>query len=347
MRTKQTEKTPLRILVAGGAGFLGSHLCERLVGEGHHVFCLDNLQTGKRENVAPLIKSNRFSFLQQDICDGEFDGIEVDQIFNLACPASPPRYQADPVHTMMTSVVGTGHLLDLTERCNATLLQASTSEIYGDPEQHPQKEDYWGNVNPTGPRACYDEGKRAAETLCFDYLRAGRVQTRVARIFNTYGPRMQPDDGRIISNLTSQALAGEDLTIYGSGEQTRSFCYVSDLIEGLVSLACLREAPEGPVNLGNPGEFTINKLAELVLKMTGSQSEIIRMPLPVDDPKRRRPDISRAKKHLGWEPRVPLEEGLRPTIEWFAAQAKSKPNGRRSSSAARIPGKSIALESGA
>lgn len=326
--------TMKRILVAGGAGFLGSHLCERLVGEGHHVTCIDSLATGSVTNVRMLTGSNRFAFLQQDICDPLPQDLVVDEIYNLACPASPPHYQADPVHTMMTCVVGTHNLLDLAERCGARFLQASTSEVYGDPQQHPQREDYWGHVNATGPRACYDEGKRAAETLCFDYLRMGRADVRVVRIFNTYGPRMRPDDGRIISNLVCQALAGEPLTIYGTGEQTRSFCYASDLIRGLVQMMAAKDNPGTPVNFGNPGEFTINELAELVLKITGSSSKISLHPLPVDDPQRRRPDISRAYDLFGWQPEIPLVEGLGPTIEWFARETRKEP--RAASNGARL-----------
>ena len=317
--------TMKRILVAGGAGFLGSHLCERLVGEGHHVTCLDSLATGSIRNVRMLTGSNRFAFLEQDVCAPLPVGLVVDEIYNLACPASPPHYQADPIHTMMTCVVGTNNLLALAERCGARFLQASTSEVYGDPEEHPQTEAYWGHVNPTGPRACYDEGKRAAETLCFDYLRMDRADVRVVRIFNTYGPRMRPDDGRIISNLVCQALAGEPMTIYGTGQQTRSFCYASDLIRGLVQMMAAKDNPRAPVNFGNPGEFTINELAELVLTITGSSSKISLHPLPVDDPQRRRPDISRAHDLFGWAPQIPLVEGLRPTIEWFARETRIEP----------------------
>ncbi|ORE93792.1 UDP-glucuronic acid decarboxylase family protein [Aurantimonas sp. 22II-16-19i] len=307
-----------RILVAGGAGFLGSHLCEILVAQGHHVTCVDNLATGSLKNVGALTGTNRFTLLKQDVCDPLPEDLTVHEIYNLACAASPPHYQADPIGTMMTCVVGTNNLLALAERCGARFLQASTSEVYGDPQQHPQTEAYWGHVNPTGPRACYDEGKRAAETLCFDYLRMGRADVRVVRIFNTYGPRMRPDDGRIISNLVCQALAGEPLTIYGTGEQTRSFCYASDLIRGLVQMMAAKDNPGAPVNFGNPGEFTINELAELVLKITGSSSKISLHPLPVDDPQRRRPDISRAHELFGWQPEIPLTEGLGPTIAWFA-----------------------------
>jgi UDP-glucuronate decarboxylase len=328
-----------RILVTGGAGFLGSHLCELLLRRGHRVTCLDNLQTGSTANLASFGASNHFTFIERDICEPLPASLEVDEIYNLACAASPPRYQADPVHTMMTCVVGTNNLLAFAERCGARLVHASTSEVYGDPLQHPQSEAYWGNVNPTGPRACYDEGKRAAETLTFDYLRAGRVDARVVRIFNTYGPRMQPDDGRIVSNLICQALAGEPLTLYGTGEQTRSFCYVSDLIDGIVALMDVDPNPMQPVNLGNPGEFTIRELADLVIRLTGSPSSIVHRPLPQDDPQRRRPDIALAEALLGWKPRIELVEGLEPTIGWFAgsgAGARSVRNGtRRSGEAAR------------
>ncbi|QQR38043.1 UDP-glucuronic acid decarboxylase family protein [Devosia rhizoryzae] len=313
------------VLVAGGAGFVGSHLCDALLADGHRVICVDNFQTGSARNVEALENHPAFSLIEADICEVFAVEGKIDQVYNLACPASPPQYQADPIHTMMTSVVGTANLLKLAEQHGASFLQASTSEVYGDPEQHPQQEDYWGNVNCTGPRACYDEGKRAAETLCFDMLRMGRVDARVVRIFNTYGPRMSPDDGRIVSNLIVQALRGDDLTIYGTGEQTRSFCYVSDLVAGLVALMNVAPNPGKPVNVGNPGEFTIAELADLVLEMTESRSKLIHLPLPVDDPQRRRPDISRAKEVLGWEPRVPLSEGLAMTIPWFAGQLRSNP----------------------
>lgn len=306
------------ILVAGGAGFVGSHLCDVLLAQGNRVICVDNFQTGSLDNVRALKNHPHFTLVRSDICEPVVIDERIDQIYNLACPASPPQYQADPMHTMMTSVLGTGNLLRLAEQNGASFLQASTSEVYGDPEQHPQREDYWGHVNCTGPRACYDEGKRAAETLCFDMLRAGRVDARVVRIFNTYGPRMSPSDGRIVSNLIVQALRGEPLTIYGTGEQTRSFCFVSDLVAGLVRLMNVNPNPEAPVNIGNPGEFTIGELADLVLEMTGSASPIEYRPLPVDDPQRRRPDISRAKALLGWEPKLPLAEGLALTIPWFA-----------------------------
>jgi UDP-glucuronate decarboxylase len=312
-----------RIVVAGGAGFLGSHLCEALVAGGNRVICIDNFDTGSRQNIAALTGLKNFRLVPHDVIDPIKLGEPVDQVYNLACVASPPRYQADPVQTMMTSVLGTRNLLDLASRNGATLVQASTSEVYGDPEQHPQAEEYWGHVNPTGPRACYDEGKRAAEALCFDYLRLGKADVRVARIFNTYGPRMQPDDGRIVSNLICQALSGRPLTIYGSGEQTRSFCYVSDLIRGLVALMNATPTTEQPVNLGNPGEFSINQLAELVLRLTRARSTPVRRPLPVDDPRRRRPDIERAMRLLGWKPEVPLEEGLRLTIAYFVEQQQA------------------------
>ncbi len=306
------------VLVAGGAGFVGSHLCEALLADGHAVICLDNFQTGDRRNVAHLARDPAFRLIEHDVCAPLPEGLVVSAVYNLACAASPPRYQADPVHTMMTSVVGTKHLLDVAARSGARFLQASTSEVYGDPEHHPQREDYWGNVNPTGPRACYDEGKRAAEALIFDHVRLGRVDARVARIFNTYGPRMDPEDGRIVSNLVCQALQGEPLTIYGTGEQTRSFCYASDLVAGLRALTDLSVNPGVPVNLGNPGEFTINELAALVLAAIPTRSRVVHLPLPADDPRRRRPDIARAKALLGWAPKVPLSEGLPPTIAYFA-----------------------------
>ncbi|WGF90840.1 UDP-glucuronic acid decarboxylase family protein [Marinivivus vitaminiproducens] len=309
-----------RILVTGGAGFLGSHLCEHLLRLGNAVFCLDNFQTGSSVNVERLAGSDRFEMIEQDVGDALPASLTVDGIFNLACAASPPRYQADPVHTLMTSVIGTRNLLDLAERCDAVLVQASTSEIYGDPEVHPQNEDYWGHVNPTGPRACYDEGKRAAETLCFDYLRLGRADARVARIFNTYGPRMRRDDGRIVSNLIGQALERQPLTIYGDGKQTRSFCYVSDLIDGLMALMALPRNPNAPINLGNPNEVSINALATLILDLVGTRASIDYRPRPVDDPMRRRPDISRAKQLLNWQPRRSLRRGLAATIDWFASR---------------------------
>lgn len=304
-------------LVTGGAGFLGSHLCEKLLADGHRVLCVDSFLTGNVENLRSFIDHPHFELLQHDICTPLNPPQDIGLIYNLACAASPPHYQADPVHTMQTCVVGTLNLLELAESRGARFLQASTSEVYGDPQVHPQREDYTGDVNCTGPRACYDEGKRAAEALCFDFLRAGRADVRVARIFNTYGPRMHARDGRVVSNLVVQALKGEPLTLYGDGSQTRSFCYVSDLIDGLVRLMEVAAMPEGPVNLGNPGEFTVQELADLVLEMTGSSSEIRLMPLPTDDPKRRRPDIGRAGELLGWQPVVPLREGLAKTIDYF------------------------------
>ncbi|MCJ8518238.1 UDP-glucuronate decarboxylase [Pseudorhizobium tarimense] len=306
-------------LVAGGAGFVGSHLCDTLLSRGQRVICVDSYLTGSEANIRPLMNHPGFRMVEKDICEKMSFDEPLDYVYNLACAASPPQYQADPAHTMMTCVVGTGNLLALAEEHNASFLQASTSEVYGDPEEHPQREDYRGNVNCTGPRACYDEGKRAAEALCFDLLRAGRVDARVARIFNTYGPRMQPNDGRIVSNLIVQALSGTPLTIYGTGDQTRSFCYVTDLVEGLIALMMVRPNPEVPVNLGNPDEFTINELAKKVLEMVPSAAGLVQRPLPKDDPQRRRPDISRAKELLGWEPTVPLADGLRQTVDWFSA----------------------------
>ncbi|MDW6023592.1 UDP-glucuronic acid decarboxylase family protein [Mesorhizobium sp. BAC0120] len=305
------------VLVAGGAGFLGSHLCEALLGNGDRILCLDNLLTGSLQNVAELEQYPSFRFFEHDVCLPFRTKERIDEIYNLACPASPPRYQADPVHTMRTCVNGTLNLLELAENHEARFVQASTSEVYGDPLEHPQREDHFGNVNCTGPRACYDEGKRAAEALCFDFLRAKRADVRVARIFNTYGPRMQREDGRIISNLITQALSRRSLTIHGDGSQTRSFCYVSDLTKALISLMAVDPNPGLPVNLGNPGEFTINDLARLVVEETRTSSRPRYLPLPADDPHRRRPDISRAQALLGWAPQVPLREGLRLTIAYF------------------------------
>lgn len=319
------------ILVAGGAGFLGSHLCERLIDEGASVVCLDSFLTGRRENLHKLERSSKFELVEADIVKplpAALRRRKFDQIYNLACAASPPLYQADPEHTLLTSVVGTHALLRLAETCGARLLLSSTSEVYGDPHAHPQVETYWGNVNCTGPRACYDEGKRAAETLCFDFDRLRRVEVRVARIFNTYGPRLDAADGRVVSNVVSQALAGEDITVYGDGSQTRSFCYVSDLVEGLVRLMAHDGLQPGPINLGNPIELTVSELVELVLAITGSNSEVVYERLPTDDPKRRRPDISRAAKVLGWRPETPLEQGLKATIRWFEQAGSS---GRRTS----------------
>jgi UDP-glucuronate decarboxylase len=313
------------ILVAGGAGFVGSHLCDALLARGDRVICVDSYLTGSEANIRPLMNHPDFRLIEKDICHLQEVDETLDQIYNLACAASPPQYQADPVHTMMTCVAGTGNLLKLAEQNNASLLQASTSEVYGDPAEHPQREDYRGNVSCTGPRACYDEGKRAAEALCFDMLRARRADVRVARIFNTYGPRMQPNDGRIISNLLVQAISGEPLTIYGTGEQTRSFCFVSDLVAGLIALMDVDPNPEGPVNVGNPGEFTINELAAMVLDMVPTKSQIIHRPLPQDDPTRRRPDISRASDLLAWHPKISLAEGLRLTADWFIANLGKQP----------------------
>ncbi|MDR0306955.1 MAG: SDR family oxidoreductase [Chitinispirillales bacterium] len=303
-----------RILVTGGAGFLGSHLCERLTEQGHDVICLDNYFTGRKKNVEHLIDKRNFELMRHDVAFPIY--LEVDQIYSLACPASPIHYQYNAVKTIKTSVMGAINVLGLAKRVKARVLQASTSEVYGDPQEHPQKETYWGNVNPIGLRSCYDEGKRVAETLFFDYHRMNNVDIRVIRIFNTYGPRMHPNDGRVVSNFIVQALRGNDITIYGDGEQTRSFCYVDDLIEGMMRLMNT-DSVIGPVNVGNPGEFTIKQLAEQVIYFTGSKSKIIYKPLPSDDPRQRRPDISLAKEKLGWEPVVPLNEGLIKTIEYF------------------------------
>lgn len=305
------------ILVAGGAGFVGSHLCDALMAGGHRVICVDSFLTSTPDNIKPLQNHPDFTLIEHDICEELEIAEPLHQIYNLACPASPPFYQADPIHTMMTSVAGTGNLLKLAERHAASFLQASTSEVYGDPQEHPQQEDYWGHVNCVGPRACYDEGKRAAEALCFDGLRAGSVDARVVRIFNTYGPRMQPNDGRIVSNFIVQALQHEPLTIYGDGNQTRSFCYVSDLVEGLIRSMNLQPNAGLPINLGNPGEFTVKELAHMILEMVPTNSSISYRPLPADDPQRRRPDITRAKQLLSWEPKVHLTEGLEYTIAWF------------------------------
>ena len=304
-----------RVLVTGGAGFIGSHLCERLLGEGHEVLCVDNYYTGSRPNIAGFLSDPRFEAMRHDVTFPLY--VEVDEIYNLACPASPVHYQQDPVQTTKTSVHGAINMLGLAKRLGATILQASTSEVYGDPLVHPQTEDYWGNVNPIGRRSCYDEGKRCAETLFFDYYRQHRLGIRVARIFNTYGPRMHPKDGRVVSNFIVQALRGEPITIYGDGQQTRSFCYVADLVDGLVRFMGVEGDEPGPINLGNPGEFTVRELAELVLRLTKSKSKLAFEPLPEDDPKQRRPDISRAKSLLGWAPKVPLEEGLKETIRYF------------------------------
>jgi UDP-glucuronate decarboxylase len=316
------------VLVAGGAGFLGSHLCDALLSEGAHVTAIDSFLTGRKQNLRHLEREPRFDLIECDIIKPlpaqlRAKRMKVDEIFNLACAASPPHYQANPEHTMLTSVVGTHSLLTLAESTGARFFLASTSEIYGDPEVHPQKETYWGNVNPTGPRACYDEGKRAAETLTFDFVRSERVDVRVARIFNTYGPRMRADDGRVVSNVICQALAGDDITIYGDGSQTRSFCYVSDLVEGFLRLMAYQGEFPGAVNLGNPIELTVGDLAKRVLAMTGSSSPIVRRPLPVDDPRRRRPDITLAKQLLGWTPRMSLDAGLKATIAWFSDEREN------------------------
>ena len=304
----------MRILVTGGAGFLGSHLCDRFINDGHEVVCLDNLFTGRKENIVHLLSNPRFEFMRHDVVD-PFK-VEVDQIYNLACPASPPQYQYNPIKTVKTSVMGAINCLGLAKRVKARVFQASTSEVYGDPQTHPQPETYWGNVNPVGRRSCYDEGKRCAETLFFDYYRENRVDIRVARIFNTYGPRMLPDDGRVVSNFIVQALRGENLTVYGDGTQTRSFCFVDDLIEGIVRF--MRQTKMvGPLNIGNPGEFTMLQLAELTLKLVGGNSTIVRKPLPSDDPKQRCPDIALARSTLKWEPAVALEDGLKRTIAYF------------------------------
>ncbi len=307
-----------RILVTGGAGFLGSHLCDRLVAAGHDVICLDNFFTSQKSNVEHLLARPNFELIRHDVTHPVW--LEVDEVYNLACPAAPGHYQHNPIKTMKTSVLGAINMLGMAKRCGAKILQASTSEVYGDPEVHPQPESYRGSVNPIGTRACYDEGKRAAETLFFDYHRMNRVNIRVVRIFNTYGPRMHPFDGRVVSNFIRQALAGEDITVYGDGSQTRSFCYADDLIDGIIRMMDSPDPPKGfagPVNLGNPDEFTILELARLVIDKTGSRSRIVHRPLPADDPKQRRPDISLAAERLGWKPRTPLKEGLDRTIAWF------------------------------
>lgn len=304
-----------KILVTGGAGFLGSHLCDRLVEQGHHVLCVDNYFTGSKRNIEHLLDCKNFEVIRQDICIPLY--VEVDEIYNLACPASPVHYQRDPVQTTKTSIIGAYNMLGLAKRTGAKILQASTSEVYGDPTVHPQPESYWGNVNPIGIRSCYDEGKRAAETLFFDYHRMHDVRIKVMRIFNTYGPRMAEADGRVVSNFIVQALREQDITIYGDGLQTRSFCYVDDLLNGMMALMASDDDITGPVNIGNPGEFTIRELAEQVIFITGSASKIIQQPLPQDDPRQRRPDISMAKSVLGWEPKIQLQQGLNKTIDYF------------------------------
>lgn len=304
-----------RILVTGGAGFIGSHLCDRLINEGNDVICLDNFFTGNKKNIAHLIGNPFFELVRHDVTAPYF--AEVDEIYNLACPASPVHYQYNPIKTIKTSVMGAINMLGLAKRIKAKVLQASTSEVYGNPEQHPQKETYWGHVNPIGPRSCYDEGKRCAETLFMDYHHQNNVRIKIIRIFNTYGPRMHPNDGRVVSNFIVQALRGDDITIYGDGQQTRSFQYVDDLLEGMIRMMNSPEDFIGPVNIGNPGEFTMLELAEMVLRLIGSKSKIVFMPLPQDDPLQRRPDISLAKEKLQWEPLIPLEEGLKKTIAYF------------------------------
>jgi UDP-glucuronate decarboxylase len=305
------------ILVTGGSGFLGSHLCERLLADGHEVICVDNFFTGSKRNVEHLLDQSTFELLRHDVTFPLY--LEADQIYNLACPASPIHYQHDPVQTTKTSVHGAINMLGLAKRLRCRIFQASTSEVYGDPTQHPQREDYWGNVNPIGPRSCYDEGKRCAETLFFDYHRQHGLEIKVARIFNTYGPRMHPSDGRVVSNFIVQALRSEQITLYGDGEQTRSFCYVDDLIDGFVRLMASPKDVTGPINLGNPTEFTIRELAELVIELTGSRSKLVHRELPQDDPRQRQPDITRARNVLGWQPKVPLKDGLVQTIAYFDA----------------------------
>lgn len=304
-----------RVLVTGGGGFIGSHLCDRLIASGHEVLCVDNFFTGRRQNIAHLLGHPKFELLRHDVTFPLY--VEVDRIFNLACPASPVHYQFDPVQTTKTSVLGAVNMLGLAKRLRIPILQASTSEVYGDPIVHPQVEAYWGNVNPIGPRSCYDEGKRCAETLFFDYKRQHNIAIKVVRIFNTYGPRMHPADGRVVSNFVVQALRGDDITIYGSGSQTRSFCFVDDLVEGILSMMDTGTEMTGPINLGNPVEFTIRELAQLVIELTGARSRLVQHPLPSDDPKQRQPDISLAKDVLGWTPVVPLRDGLERTIKYF------------------------------
>ena len=304
-----------RILVTGGAGFLGSHLCERLADQGHDVVCLDNFFTSQKSNVSHLLERPNFELMRHDIIHPIF--LEVDEIYNLACPAAPGHYQYNPIKTLKTSVMGAINVLGMAKRCRAKVLQASTSEVYGDPDIHPQPESYRGNVNPIGPRACYDEGKRAAETLFMDYHRMNKVRIHIVRIFNTYGPGMHPFDGRVVSNFVIQAIAGKDITIFGEGQQTRSFCYRDDLVEAMIRTMNSPDDFLGPVNIGNPGEFTIRELAELVIELTGSKSKLVFLPLPADDPTQRKPDISLAKEKLDWEPKIPLREGLKKTIEYF------------------------------
>ena len=309
-----------KILVTGGAGFIGSHLCKKLIEQGNDVICIDNYFTGTKENIAELFNNAYFEAIRHDICFPLY--VEVDEIYNLACPASPIHYQHDPVQTTKTTVHGAINMLGLAKRVNARILQASTSEVYGDPVEHPQKEDYWGNVNPIGPRSCYDEGKRCAETLFFDYQRQHDLDIKVIRIFNTYGPNMHPNDGRVVSNFIVQALTNQDITVYGNGEQTRSFCYVDDLIDGMIKMMSSAKGIYGPTNLGNPIEYKIIELAEMIIKLTNSKSKIINKDLPTDDPVRRKPDISRAKKDINWEPNIDVTDGLKKTIDYFKKQIK-------------------------
>lgn len=304
-----------RILVTGGAGFIGSHLCERLLSEGNYVICLDNFFTGSKENIEHLLKNSRFELVEHDITKEYYS--EVDEIYNMACPASPPHYQYNPIKTTKTSVLGIINMLELAKRCNAKILQASTSEVYGDPKVHPQTEDYWGNVNPIGIRSCYDEGKRCAETLMMDYYRQNGVDIRIVRIFNTYGPKMDPKDGRVVSNFIMQALKGDDITVYGDGSQTRSFCYVEDLVDGIIKMMNNPQRFIGPVNLGNPSERTILDFAKLIIEMTGTKSQIIYRELPGDDPMQRQPDLTVAKRELGWQPTTDIKAGIAKTIEYF------------------------------
>jgi UDP-glucuronate decarboxylase len=307
-----------KILVTGGAGFIGSHLCKKLLDDGNDVLCIDNYFTGTKKNISNLFKSTYFEAIRHDICFPLY--VEVDQIYNLACPASPIHYQHDPVQTTKTTVHGAINMLGLAKRIDARILQASTSEVYGDPDVHPQVESYWGNVNPIGPRSCYDEGKRCAETLFFDYNRQHDLDIKVVRIFNTYGPNMHPNDGRVVSNFIMQALTNQDITVYGNGEQTRSFCYIDDLIDGMMKMMSSEKTVTGPINLGNPVEFKIIELAQMIIKLTNSKSKIINKGLPIDDPVRRRPDISKAKKYLDWEPHVDVIDGLKETIDYFKKQ---------------------------
>jgi UDP-glucuronate decarboxylase len=315
----------MKILITGGAGFIGSHLCERLLNDGNDVLCVDNYFTGTKSNISHLMDNHQFELMRHDVTFPLY--VEVDQIYNMACPASPIHYQYDPVQTTKTSVHGAINMLGLAKRVNARILQASTSEVYGDPTQHPQTESYWGNVNTIGPRSCYDEGKRCAETLFFDYFRQHNLEIKVGRIFNTYGPRMRPDDGRVISNFIVQALTEKDITVYGKGDQTRSFCYVDDLVEGILRLMTTEKGVTGPMNLGNPIEYTILEIAEIVIDQIGSKSKIIFEPLPEDDPKQRQPDISFAKAELNWEPKTQLKEGLDKTIQYFDQTLSNKVNG--------------------